>query len=169
LPKEEISNNQWRGPWRRYKQPCSSLRLSQWSHWSRTFEALPQIVSFTLAYCFNVAMKKHQNVSRAWNYLRASHRKPRDWNNVHDHLSKNSLSMLFHPSGDLKENYKCYVEFGSAKLPNQKYAQHCPILDSYSGWDLWGVKETKGWQDNFCMQFVFSSWGISLYFGILMH
>ncbi len=101
--------------------------------------------------------------------MRASHRKPREWNNVHDHLSKISLSMLFHPSGDLKENYKCCVEFGSAKLPNQKYAQHCPILDSYPGWDLWGVKETKGWQDNFCMQFVFSPWGISLYFGILMH
>ncbi len=101
--------------------------------------------------------------------MRASHRKLRDWNNVHDHLSKDSLSMLFHPSGHLKENYRCCVEFGGAKLPNQKYAQHCPILDSYPGWDLWGVKETKGWQDNFCMQFVFSSWGISLYFGILMH
>jgi hypothetical protein len=98
-----------------------------------------------------------------------SHRKPREWNNVHDHLSKNSLSMLFHPSGDLKESYKWCVEFGSAKLPNQKYAQHCPILDSYPGWDLWGVKETKGWQDNFCMQFVFSPWGFSLYFGIVMH
>ncbi len=101
--------------------------------------------------------------------MRASHRKPREWNNVHDHLSKNSLSMLFHPSGDLKESYKCCVEFGSAKLPNQKYAQHCPILDSYPGWDLWGVKETKGWQDNFWMQFVFSPWGISLYFGILIN
>ena len=34
----------------------------------------------------------------------------------------------FHPNGDLKENYKRYVELGTYF---DKASQHCPILDDY--------------------------------------
>jgi hypothetical protein len=49
---------------------------------------------------------------------------------VYDHLSKDSRAKWFHPNGENKENYKCYVELGTTFA---KFVQHPPKLDAHPG------------------------------------
>jgi hypothetical protein len=72
-------------------------------------------------------MKHHQNIYNVLKCLNATYRKPREVDGVYDHLSKGSLVEWFHHNGELKEDYKCYVKFGTAFA---KFVQHFPILDA---------------------------------------
>lgn len=72
-------------------------------------------------------MKHHQNIFSVLKYLKATYRKPKEVDGVYDHLSKDSLAKWFHPNGEHKENYKCYVKLGTTFA---KFVQHSPILDA---------------------------------------
>jgi len=74
------------------------------------------------------AVKQHRNIQGALTYLRAAFRKPRDLSSVYDSLSRGTMYEWFHPNGDLKENYKRCVEFGTYLA---KPKQNCPILMDY--------------------------------------
>jgi hypothetical protein len=71
------------------------------------------------------AVKQHHNIQSALNYLRAAFRKPGDLSSVYDALSRGTMYEWFHPTGELKDNYKRCVELGNYFA---KSKQHCPIL-----------------------------------------
>jgi hypothetical protein len=73
----------------------------------------------------HVAVKQHRNIQGALNYLRAAFRKPEDLSSVYDALSRGSMYECFHPTGELKTNYKCCVELGNYFAKSKQY---CLVL-----------------------------------------
>jgi hypothetical protein len=74
------------------------------------------------------AMQQTRNITNALMYLRAAYRQPGSLHSPYDYLARSIMYERFHPNGDLKENYKRYVELDTYF---DKASQHCPILGDY--------------------------------------
>ena len=72
-------------------------------------------------------VKLPHNISEAWSFSRPAYRNLGNQSYIYDNVSKNSLREWFHPNENLKETYKCCVNFGTYFA---KTAQHYPILKS---------------------------------------
>jgi hypothetical protein len=72
----------------------------------------------------HATVKQHHNIQGALNYLRAAFRKPGDLSSVYNALSRSSMYEWFHPTGELKVDYKGCIELGNYFARSK---QHCLI------------------------------------------